>query len=370
MVSIVPYYKKERGSVIIRLIYKGDIAKVVQTGVKVSPDQWKDGKVTAHPNKALLNQKIQNKVNELQAVITKAELLGVPITKDRIKNLAEGGEVTTDFYKHCKQWIKDKYSNTGTRKVALSDLEKVHLFAPSLQFGDIDKRWLTRYEGYLRDTLKHEDNTVWKSMKFVRTMLYDAQSVLGKQIHNPFQLREYKMPPYKNPEKDGLTLDEVDRLEKLLKKPIPDTNKIVIAKFLFMCYTGLRVSDAKRFAQEHVIDGRVVMKSKKTGITTRLKIHTRLAKVLSVLQELPERKFADQNFNEWLKVIAEMAEIDRIPITSHIGRHTFGCLLAEMRVDEEEAMELMGVTNKNVVRVYYKLRLPRIDKAADRLNAL
>jgi integrase len=370
MVSIIPYYKKERGSVIIRLIHKGEVAKVVQTGVKVLPDQWKDGKVTAHPNKALLNQKIQNKVNELQAVLTKAELLGVPITKDRIKNLAEGGEVTTDFYKHCTQWIKDKYTNKGTRAAMLSDLEKVHLFAPSLQFGDIDKRWLTKYEGYLRHTLKHEANTVWRSMKFIRTMLYDAQSVLGKQINNPFQSREYKMPLYRDPNKDGLTLEEVDRLEKLLKKPIPETNKIVIAKFLFMCYTGLRISDAKRFTQDHLIDGRVVMTSQKTGITTRLKIHTRLAKVLSVLKELPERKFADQNFNEWLKVIAEMAEIDRISLTTHIGRHTFGCLLAEMQVNEEEAMELMGVTNKNVVRVYYKLRQPRIDKAADRLNEM
>jgi integrase/recombinase XerD len=370
MISIVPYYKKERKSIIVRVIFGGDVVKVVQTGVKVEADQWKEGRITNHPNKTLLNQKVKNKVNELQAAITRAELLGVSMTKERIKNLAEGGEITTDFYKHCKKWIEDKYSNIGTRKANLSDLELVHAYSPSLQFGDIDKRWLAKFETYLHEVQKYEDNTVWKKFKFLRTMIYDAQSVLGKQIHNPFQAREYKMPVYQHPEKDGLTLSEIDALEALLKKDIPVMHKIVITKFLFMCYTGLRVSDAKRFAQEHIVDGRVVMTSKKTNITTRIKIHKRLGHVLKLLQELPQKTFADQNFNEWLKVVADMADIKRIILTTHVGRHTFGCLLAEMGASEEEAKELMGVKNKNVIKVYYKLRQPKIDKAAERLNKL
>jgi hypothetical protein len=39
-----------------------------------------------------------------------------------------------------------------------------------------------------------------------------------------------------------------------------------------------------------------------------------------------------------------------------------------MGVSEEEAMELMGVKNKSVVRVYYQLRQPQIDRASDKLN--
>lgn len=318
----------------------------------------------------IAGQKIKNKVNELQAAIMRAELLGVPMTKERIKDLAEGGEITTDFYKHCKKWIEDKYSNKGTRDAALSDLELLHVYAPALQFGDIDKRWLAKYETYLRDKMKYESTTVWKKFKFLRTMIYDAQSVLGKQIHNPFQAREYKMPPYKNPNKDGLTVAELDVLEDLLKKDIPVLHKIVTAKFLFMCYTGLRISDAKRFANEHIVNGRIVITSKKTNITTRLKIHKRLENVLRTLNELPQKTFADQNLNEWLKIIADMADINRIVLTSHVGRHTFGCLLAEMQISEEEAMELMGVKDKNIIRTYYQLRQPQIDKAADKLNRL
>lgn len=371
MISIIPYYKKERQSVIIRIIVNGDVAKVIQTGVKIEPSQWKDGKVIAHPNKTLLNQKIKNKVHELQSVITKAELIGMVLTKDRVKRLAEGGEITTDFYTHCEKWIKEKYSNKGTRSAAMSDLMKIHIYAPSLQFGDIDKRWLTRYENYLRETLGNEGNTPWKAMKFIRSMLYDAQEIFGQnQIHNPFLAKEYKMPKYVQPEKDGLTIAEVDRIEELLTQNIPVVHKIVAAKFLFMCYTGLRISDAKRYAEEHLIDGRIVMTSKKTKITTRLKVYDRLEKILNALRSLPGKSFADKTFNEWLKIIADMAGIKRLVLTSHVARHTFGCLLAEIGVSEEEAKELMGVKNKNVIKVYYKLRQPTIDKAAEKLNNL
>lgn len=253
----------------------------------------------------------------------------------------------------------------------MSDLRKVNTYAPSLQFGDIDARWLTRYEKYVRETLGNEGNTPWKALKFIRTMLYDAQITIGRHIHNPFQLKEYKMPPYIDPEKDGLYLHELDRLEKLLDEPHPTVIKIFTAKFLFMCYTGLRISDAKRFTEDFIKNGeRIIITSKKTGITTNTKIHNRLRNILLRLKDLPEKKISDQKFNVYLKTIAGLAEVTRLNASSHLGRHTFGCLLAEAGVSEEEAMELMGVKSKSVVRVYYKLRQPQIDRAADKLNGL
>jgi hypothetical protein len=78
-----------------------------------------------------LNQKIQAKVSELQSQVTKAELLGVNLTTDRVKRIAEGNVMTTDFYAHCEAWIKEKYSNPDTSNAAMSDLRKVHTFAPN-----------------------------------------------------------------------------------------------------------------------------------------------------------------------------------------------------------------------------------------------
>lgn len=373
MISCTAYYRQDRGAVVVRLIVDSQIAKVVNTGIKIEKNQWDEvgRRVIKHPNKSVLNQKIQNKIAELQLEITKAEILGVRMTKDRVKRLAEGGKVTTDFYKHCEEWLKEKYSHVPTRNAYMSDLRKVNAYAPSLQFGDIDARWLTRYEKYVREVLKNEGNTPWKAMKFIRTMLYDAQRIIGKHIHNPYEAKEYKMPPYIDPEKDGLYLAEIDQLEKLLEETHPVVIKVLTAKFLFMCYTGLRISDAKRFTEDFVKNGeRIVITSQKTKITTNTKIHNRLRNILLKLKEMPDKSISDQKFNDYLKIIADLAGITRLKVSSHLGRHTFGCLLAEAGVSEEEAMELLGVKSKRVVKVYYQLRQPQIDRATDKLDNL
>jgi phospholipid N-methyltransferase len=77
-----------------------------------------------------------------------------------------------------------------------------------------------RYERYLRENLGNVGNTPWKAMKFMRTMIYDAQSIGGIIHCNPFQTKEYKMPSYIQPEKDGLYIHELDRIEKLLTESI------------------------------------------------------------------------------------------------------------------------------------------------------
>jgi integrase/recombinase XerD len=374
MITVIPYYRTQRKAVVIRIFVDGDVAKVVNTGIKVNPSQWneKERKVTGHPNKKIFNQKIQAKVSELQAQVTKAELLGVNLTSDRVKKIAKGNVLTTDFFDHCKSWIEEKYSNKETRKAAMSDLRKIHAFAPSLQFGDIDRRWLLRYERHLREELGNEGNTPWKAMKFIRTMIYDAQSIGGIVHTNPFQTKEYKMPKYIQPEKDGLYIEELDRIEKILSETHPVIIKLMVARFLFMCYTGLRVSDAKRFdPAQHLKNGeRIVIKSKKTGATTNLKLFDRLRAVLDHLSSLPEKSMSDQKMNDYLKIIADLCEpkITRIKLTTHVGRHTFGCLLAEMGLSEEEAQQLLGHKSKVHTRIYYKLRQPQMDRAADKLN--
>jgi integrase len=374
MISFTPYYRKERKSVVIRIFVDGQIAKVINTGIKLKFDEWdeKSREVIRHANKKIFNQKIQNKIGELQREITKAELLGVLLTKDRVKKLSEGNVITTDFYKHCEPWIKEKYSNKDTQDAMTSDLNKVHTYAPSLQFGDIDGRWLSRYEKYLRETLKQTGNTPWKAMKFMRTMIYDAEKIGGIVHKNPFKLKEYKMPKYIQPEKDGLYTQELDLVEKILNESHPVVIKIMTARFLFMCYTGLRISDAKLFSfDEHLKDGeRIIVTSQKTKITTNLKVYKRLENILQHLKELPTKSISNDKFNQYLETVQELTGIKRLKFSSHLGRHTFGCLLAEAGISMEEAMELMGVKNKNIIRVYYQLRQPQIDKAADRLNHL
>jgi hypothetical protein len=60
-----------------------------------------------------------------------------------------------------------------------------------------------------------------------------------------------------------------------------------------MCLTGMRISDAKAFSlDQHLKNGeRIVIKSKKTGATTSLKIYDRLQRVLNHLQHCLKKRF-------------------------------------------------------------------------------
>ena len=96
-ISLVPYYRADRNSVVIRVIVDRAIAKVINTVIKITADQWheKDRKIVKHANAKLLNQKIKNKIIELEREITMAELLGLTLTENKVKQIAEGKKVTS-----------------------------------------------------------------------------------------------------------------------------------------------------------------------------------------------------------------------------------------------------------------------------------
>lgn len=370
-VTFTPYYRADRGNIVIRIFINRKIAKVVNTFIRIEPDEWNEKKreVWKHPNSRIFNQKIKSKISELEAEITKADLLGISLTQDKVKKIAEGGRVTTDFYKHCEPWIKEKYRNKDTRDAMLSDLNKLKLFAPILSFGDIDAKFLTRYQNYMVHDLGNTGNTPWKSLKFLRTMLYDAG---GLAPGNPFKNKTFRMPAYQPTYKEGLYIYECDKLEEIFNEPVPVMYKVAAAKFLFMCYSGLRISDAKRFdVKKHLVNKeRIIMQTKKEGTMFNLKLHDRLSNILTILNELPQKTLSDQKLNQWLKVIAEYKELSRIKLTNHIGRHTFGCILAEMEVPIEVAQRLMAHKRIESTRIYYTLRQKKIDEISDRLNDL
>lgn len=170
MLSLTPYYRAQRQCLVIRVILHGVVVKSLATGIRISPEQWHEAKrvVINHANQKVLNQKLQKQTADLQYELTRAELLGVNLTPDRVKKLAEGKAITTDFYQWAESYIRDRYSKASTLAQMNTEIAKLKRFQASLQFGDIDARFCLRYESYMRTKLNNQGNTPWKSMKFLR----------------------------------------------------------------------------------------------------------------------------------------------------------------------------------------------------------
>ncbi len=244
-------------------------------------------------------------------------------------------------------------------------------YRKEVSFADLDFRFLTGYKRYMEITLKNSSNTIWKSFKFLNTMIRDAIKMKGIIDHNPFE--DFDRGSYANPDKLGIELEHCNLIEPICtREDVPVIVRRVAIKFLLMCYSGLRFEDAMSFNPNiHVIDNdRIVMKTQKAGTTLNMKLYNRLSHVIELIRKNPLPHLTNKEFNKWLQVVANLAGLGHIHITCHVGRHTFGGLLAEMEIPEEQAQKLLAHKDIRSTRVYYHVKAKNLDSAMDKMNGL
>ncbi len=160
------------------------------------------------------------------------------------------------------------------------------------------------------------------------------------------------------PEPDNRALTRVE-----LKQMIETDTKSSMTKqvFLFMCFCGLRVSDAKKLRWSEIgMDGEqytMRIRQKKTEKPLVVPISENAVKYLPqntgenelIFPNLP----TEQTMNRSVKIWAKNAGIpDWEHIHLHTARHTFGSMLANLGVDVTITAKLMGDEVRTVSKYY------------------
>lgn len=161
-----------------------------------------------------------------------------------------------------------------------------------------------------------------------------------------------------------------------LKKIISASTKSAETKrvFLFMCFTGLRISDVKQLMWEHFeCDGeewqmlKVTQKTKKAAYLPVSKIaRTYLPEKEEtgmVFKNLP----CEATMNRALKIMAKHAGIKKV-VTLHTARHTFATMLLTEGADIYTVSELLTHSNLNTTRIYGKIVGSKKRAAVELLN--
>jgi len=377
-VSIIAQFKKKKashsyGTIFIRGYYNRKPVASCSTGFKVNYLHWDhDARkvLDVAPNAKLINTCIQKKVQEMEADLLRSEIMGAKINMVKIKGIVKGNKTNSDFMAFCREKIKSNYTNEATRRQYNAECGKVENFRQPITFADVDYQFLEGYRNYMKNTLKNSDNTIWKSMKFLNTMINLAIKTGGLLSDNPFQ--EFDRGKYIQSKRTYLELEECDRIFKICTdQDMPVIVRRVAMYFLLMCYSGLRFEDAIMFdADKHTIENKrlVKMTSKGRGKLVNLKFHGRLEEIINLIRENP-LQITNQKFNNWLKIIAGSAKINQ-KLTAHVGRHTFGGFLADAEIPEEQARELLGHHDIEATRIYYHMKNKKLDEAIDKLNDL
>lgn len=354
-------HSKDNGyPIYFKLAVKGQKPKFEKTGFYIDNEgQWNDTtkKVVKRPDAQAINDALDKKRLEW-----KKEYLKDYLDDRNIRPSLKRKKITSLF-----EYIKAVKGDTNKTKTLISNIKEFQGYEPGI--NEINIEWCRLYEAFLREEKEYKDNSVNTDFKVLRRVTNQAklekhikETIIGKGY--------YKMP------KPGKTIPTFLVKEERLKllAGIDDCelrkNKATyraLVYFLFSVYTGLRHSDLRRFdPNEHVIGDQLVMLASKTGepIVYPLAENIVPPKILALIKELGHFKMTYKDYNDiYLKQIAKHFKLTK-NLTSHVGRHSFGRLMAEYGVPESDCAWYMGDIGIAVVKIYYhisgKIRTERL----------
>ena len=357
-----------------------------QTGRKIAPENWDNGKQQAKGKtteakllNAYLNQ-LRNKVylKEIElmqrgylitarllrdAVIDKVEALNEKTlfqvlaehNEEQKKLVGNGVSKATYFISEytdrlLKEYVKQKYKREDLflRELNLSFIQSFHTFLK------IDKGMA--------------QNSSTKHLKLLKKIINLAVAN-SYMTYNPFATYKVERSPV---EIDFLDEEELRKIINF-DTPLPRLER---AKdmFLFGCFTGLSYIDIKTLAPEHFEKdsaGRIWIKKKrvKTGVLSRIPLLP-IAKLILDKYKGGEKLLPIQDpadINKYLKDIAILCGIKK-RICFHTSRHTFASTVTlANNISLEVVSKMLGHTNTRMTTHYAKLIDKCIGEQMDKL---
>lgn len=357
-----------------------------QTGKKIEPENWDNGKQQAKGKTTeakLLNtylSQLRNKVylKEIElmqrgflitarllrdAVVDKVEALNEKTlfqvfsehNEEQGKMIGKGISKSTHWlseytYRLLKEHVEQKYKRSD-------------LYLRELNIG-----FIQAFHTFLRTDKGMAQNSSTKHLKLLKKIINVAVAN-SYMTFNPFITYKVEREPV---EIDFLDEEELRRIINF-DTPLPRLER---AKdmFLFGCFTGLSYIDIKTLAPEHFERdgaGRIWIKKRrvKTGVLSRIPLLPIAKMILDKYRGgeklLPIQDPAD--VNKYLKDIAILCNINK-RITFHTSRHTFASTVTlANNISLEVVSKMLGHTNTRMTTHYAKLVDKCIGEQMDRL---
>jgi len=241
----------------------------------------------------------------------------------------------------------------GTIQVYKTVSNKIEAYQKDISFQELTPFWWRRFENNLIEKGNNK-NTIHKTYRTLKTFIHRAieQGIIKD---NPLKTVKAEKAPGKML---FLTLEELNRLEKLYIGFLTPEYKRTLQYFLFACYTGLRYSDMQELKFKHIFEGQYIEKEIfKTKTVNRIQLNDRAKKLIPKmgLTEKPVFDvYCNQVTNRHLKDIMKLAKIEK-RISFHCARHTFGTVSLSLSGDVAAVQKLMGHSKIETTLIYAKV---------------
>lgn len=352
----------------LRVVFDRLHRKTISTGIYVAPEQWDaaNERVCNHPGAELLNARLSQKKKAIQELELSCIHAQVPFTPEYLTRILTPERLTVKAPEPCftEYMYQALCRQTDIKYSSVQDQFKTYKrfarYYPKLLFKDFTYNILVDFESRCR-AAGHAPGTIWKHHKNLRKYLNLAEKE-----------GVYAYPPGKHPyslfkvkkaggNRDFLSETELARLESgTLPSHLDPYRKM----FLFICYTGLRISDFMRLEPGMLHEDILVLTPQKTETTSAADVHLPLkmlwdGKPWRIWESFnfhfpTQAKGFSLKFNAALKVIALHLNIPK-KLTCHVGRHTFLTHLAMKTGNVFQVMRLGGICQVDTAMIYIHL---------------
>ena len=378
---------KSSSETIIYLVIRWDgLQMKISTKQKVNPKFWNKDRLKVKETISEKNhQHINKELVEIEKVAYKmfnsfTDTFKRKPNSEELKNLIEqeyfqnnpmfkkvDKKTILDYFDDYIETIKSTTAHTTVQKYKqakenFKDFQKDKKRIYNTEM--IDLKFRNEYVEYLIETKKYAPTTVYRKMKFLRTVLYFIEN-LGIKV-NPFLHNSRFLT--KDIEVDNIALSEseIDEMEKL---NLSDNKRLEQVRDLFLvaCYTGQRFSDLNKINQSNIIDDEyIAIRQQKTNEQLTLPL-LKVVKTILVKYSYKLPKISNVKFNEYIKEVAKLCEtlnkqyngdnkkVRWQMISSHTARRTFVTLNYGKGVDLDTLKLGTGHKQTKTLQTYIKM---------------
>lgn len=334
---------------------------LIDTGVHVFFDEWDsyNGKIIRNPNAKRLNLLIRKTLYQLEEY--ELDYDG-EFTLSKLKEIWDGRESSNDFYSMMEYQIEHRDIREGTKGIHRRVLKHLRKFCESCSVSDLTEDFARGFIRYMRDSGLNQ-TTIGMQIHVLRCYYNIARKLFGNKVPSgSFDFYHEKLSDRLKYKMKSLTDDDIRKIENYIARTDTPARYVeTLDRFLFMAYTGVRISDFTSFTDKNFTIENGKMWLSYTSIKTSTDVRIPISSIFDGRAEQIINKYLlrldtffgirKELFNAKLKIAVKHAGIDK-RVSAHVARHTCASRLVNKDVPVTTIQKVIGHRSLKMTMVY------------------